>query len=318
VAVSIISRYVDYVSKHVPCSQANRLSLAATFKAYYIYSGLPTVYFSYSPDQKGGLVLRLCVPNKSNALGSFPSDSSEFLNALKIQSQDFCIPLDNSSLTSIFVKSPVGVARGFEQVVNIIHEILFGIKMADTYKVSQPYQANCKGIFGRMSRIIAVQESNDNNVAKGLHIHGLGTGEPSAEMCRLCADIPCLQRLLINKLQSYFTCSLPPSVHLEDLRCRINNSFFSPNPRLSQSNCPTPSTEKGKIEFKKRAFDGARFVEIHRHVKTCHNGKSGEYGCRLATLYVLVKESGAVLILCSVDESISSSDFKKLTKLHRW
>ena len=313
VAVSIISKYVDYVNKHVPYSQSNRRSLAATFKAYFIYSGLPTVYFSYSPDQKGALVIRLCIPNESNKVGTFPSDSEDFLEALRTSSENFSIRVDNSSLTSILVKNPVGVARGFEQVVNITHEILFGIKMSNTYRVSQPYQSNPKGIFGRMSRLIAVQESNDNNVAKGLHIHGLGTAEPTAEMCRLCADIPLLQRLITQKLDSYFSCTLPPSVHLEDLKCRISNTKFTPNPRLSQSNCPTITTEEGKRAFDKRLFDGIRFVEIHRHVKTCHNGNSGDFGCRLGILYSLVEKSGAVLVLLSIDTSVPPTDYEKIT-----
>ena len=312
-AVGIISKYVDYVSKHVPYSQSNRRSLAATFKAYFIYSGLPTVYFSYSPDQKGGLVIRFCVPNQTNAIGTFPSDSDEFLHALRTSSNNFVIPIDNFSLTSRLVKNPVGVARGFEQAVNIIHEVLFGIRMSDTYKASQPYQKNAKGIFGRMSRLIAVQESNDNNVAKGLHIHGLGTAEPSSEICRLCADIPFLQRLIVEKLDSYFSCTLPPSVHLEDLKCRIRNSFFSPNPRLSQSNCPTLNTEEEKRAFNKRQFDGTRFVEIHRHVKTCHNGNSGEFGCRSGILYALVEKSGAVLVLFLIDKNVvPSSEFREI------
>jgi hypothetical protein len=279
--------------------------------------GLPSQYVSFSPDNKGKLCIRLCFPQHSNERFTFPGHGPTFpashggsTTVGEAQAQEILFPLDeHTNMTSLIGSSPMAAAQYFILAIEAVWNGLYGIKMARQYKVTRPLARNNPGILGCTKGLVMVTEVNENKNFAGLHSHALVYGSLDPELLRIVASIPSFAKLVLDKMEAIYRQELPESVHVKDLIARIMNSWSPPDPRPSCSRAPNPVTET--VAYFNKVYITYCFVQIHRHLMTCLNGKNGETGCRLGILYNLVSMSGVrvlYFLVCDKDHNVNPED----------
>ena len=86
--------------------------------------GLPTIFFTYAPDDVNGILnLRLSLPQKNN--NGFPADGTGFAEAIRNNEATFHqIPISSHNLRILLAKGSVAAAEIFRLLTESVFAIL--------------------------------------------------------------------------------------------------------------------------------------------------------------------------------------------------
>ncbi len=140
-------------------------------------------------------------------------------------------------MNKLVVEDPVAAALVFKRVIEVVMEVLLGIKpeyMARS--TTPPLQSRPRGIFGTTTAVFAVVETQ---ARKALHGHAAIWGSIPAGFLQGIATNEVVVQKVSDVLDSFYTARLPPVVHVKGLLDRISKTRPA---RASQMKPISPGT----------------------------------------------------------------------------
>jgi hypothetical protein len=280
--------FVQMAGAKVPYSPAERNEgLTKMYSMTYRY-GMATTFLTLAPDDTGSpLVIRLALPFEGNK--TFPSvgnmygdDIDGLFRAIEQGDVSFHdIPIANSArnkqLNKLVAEDPVAAALVFKRVIEIVMEVMLGIKPDYMVRSTIPLQNRPKGIFGTTTAVFAVVETQ---ARKTLHGHAAIWGSIPPGFLQSMATNEVVVQKVSDVLDSFYTARLPPVVHVKGLLNRVHKIRPA---RASRMKPISPGivgfdTFMASCAVKVDRIGG----QMHKHTFTCRKGKNGLLACRLA------------------------------------
>ena len=292
-------KFIHMAGAKVPYSPAERNeALSKMYSMTYRY-GIPSVFLTISPDDIGSpLVLRWAMNFSNN--NSFPAtgeqygeDFSAFFDAVARGEASYAtIPIANehrgSRLKKLVTDNPVAAALVYRQIMEVVLEELLGISPEHKIRKTVPLQSRPKGIFGTTTATFAVTEVQ---ARQSLHGHMAIWGSIPPALLQKAAHNRNIVAKIATVLDSQYTSQFPAPVHVRGMLNRIQKHTKRP----SRMPVITP-IQLGLDRFKMNTAEKADWVGVHRHTFTCHKGKHGKLGCRVAQPAGLTQETKPVLV----------------------
>ena len=168
--ISKLMKQLAVVNKKVPYSVAERKGSMSHLYALVYHFGMPTVYFTFSPDDTfSTLNIRLSYPQQNNS--DFPSSENGLAEALKKGETEFKgIKIDSESLKTLLASGGGSLAGAeiFSQLVDTVFTDLLGMPPTTKARRTIPLPGRFHGVFGTCTAAFGVTEAQERG---SLHMH---------------------------------------------------------------------------------------------------------------------------------------------------
>ena len=210
-----IAPHVDTCTAKIPYSTGQRKASMINLYAMIYYYGMPSIFFTFAPDDVHGLLnLRLSIPQKNNV--NFPATGGAgFAEAILGNCPSYCdVPVDQRSLRQLLADGPVAAAETFRILTNAIFSVLLGTSPAASVKRTVPLHMRQPGVFGKP---IASFGCSEEQARGSLHMHVLVWGGLPPHLLQIAGGIPLLANAVAKALDSMACAQLDPITHVENL-----------------------------------------------------------------------------------------------------
>ncbi len=266
-----LSKFLSVAGANVPFGPAQRDRSMAHLHAMCRTMGLPSVFLTVSfSDESHPLAIRLGGVGDKDA--QLPATAEGLLEKLRAEQKDYTPgALNRVELKKRLANNPVAAARVFMRLTDALLEHLLGIRPAHRTKLTRSRVGT--GVFGAIRGYVAVIEAQRRG---SLHLHLVAWTAMEPALLQRAANRPDTHQLITRILDSQFTHAVSADAHLADLlRSTTNHRLPPPSWRCQPA---AATTAPGNDTCTSMATQ----LQIHEHAATCHKGKSGGYGCRLA------------------------------------
>lgn len=290
--------HVELPASLIPNGPVARRMAAKKLYAMLHYLGLPTLYWTISPDDVHcSMAVRMSVPSSANA--GFPFEAQPWLQAFAA-GESFCIPGSRTEVSSsaalyeLAAKNPIAACEAFYKIADGVMTSLLGTPHEASQKKSH---IRVRGLFGTARGTFLVVEVQGRD---SLHLHLLYWCGITPELMQKHLHEEDFRTALITKFNEAFQAQLPRSVHLQSLVNRAARATGSaaPTAPVREARKPVPPVP-GSAEWNLRVAQGAVQSCVHAHSPTCRKGQSGQIGCRLGMPAALCDDSTCIVQLKS-------------------
>jgi hypothetical protein len=278
--MTVLNRLLNIAGTSVPWSGVERRQTLSKLYSLVNYAG-PYMYFvTISPsDAESAFVIRF-----SQRVGETKSDGSGGNGNEEGDEEDIEIKVPYLFYDTVdqnfspilrqemLAGNPVAQAEYYKLLMENITTYLFGLPPSHCTKQSLPImQQRVVGILGKLIAYIKVTEAQGRGSPHG---HCLIITDVSPYMLRRVAADPDLINGLMQRIDSTIKAYWSNEVHETDTAAKEPTKTLI---QMSCELCPQPGTE----EFDERYCNVMKRCNVHRHMATCHKGKTGEYQCRM-------------------------------------
>ena len=260
--------------------------------------GLPTFFFTFAPDYRDPLVIRLGISKP--IYSGFPYDDGknedggggyrDALHTWDINGRpcntifDTEYNITTANIQDIVRKNPTAQAIVYMSMMKAVFEGLLGISMDEDIKKSIPLSSRPIGIFGRTR---AASMSTECQGRGTLHGHCLAWVELTPQVLQRLAGRDEFSDLISNILDTMVISSLKVVDHIKSVLTDKH-----PPVNVWRPDC-NPESEQDKCE--EYITSNMTATQIHSHSDTCKKSskksKHGEKKCRLAFKRVECEET---------------------------
>ena len=168
--ISKLMKQLAVVNKKVPYSVAERKGSMSHLYALVYHFGMPTVYFTFSPDDTySTLNIRLSYPQENNR--DFPASENGLADALKEgQTEMREIKINSEALKTLLASGGGSLAGAeiFSQLVDAVFSDLLGMPPTAKARRTVPLPGRFHGVFGTCTAAFGVTETQERG---SLHMH---------------------------------------------------------------------------------------------------------------------------------------------------
>ena len=158
--LQLILPHIGLVDKNIPYSVSQRKSSMGHLYAMMYYLGMPTIYFTFSPDDTYSVLnIRLSNPQANNC--TFPANESGIIDALKRGDAQFHdMTITAAGLRTLLASGPGAVAAGemFRLLVQSVFTNILGMPPCQEAKRTVPLPLRPHGVFGTITAAFGVTE----------------------------------------------------------------------------------------------------------------------------------------------------------------
>jgi len=216
--VKQIMPHISVTSAQVPYTTAQRKAAMAHLYAMVYHFGVPSVFFTFAPDDVHGILnMRLAFPQANN--WDFPANGDGFAAALEEGEDRFHgHPISERALSALLAAGPVAAAEIYRQMVENVFSVLLGTPYEQTSRQTQPLPSRNIGVFGVSFASFGVTEEQ----ARGsLHVHIVTWGSLPPRLLQQAGGVPALVSAISRALDTMFSATLDPNVHIEGMKSII-------------------------------------------------------------------------------------------------
>ena len=283
--------FLDLGGAPVPYSSFESASGVSKVYAMSQFHGCLNVYMTISVDDShSALALRLCVPVKStNANADFPASDAGFLEALSQGESLFeeKIPIGNAELMKMINANPVAAVLFFKHLIEAVYECLLRILPDRLTRRTQVLSKRGVGIFGRVPAAMHAVEPQGRQT---LHAHFAIWGGLPSSLLQKGAMFPKIREAISKVMDLTYSASIPSNHHMQYLTKLLTpwQQRLAPHPLRMTYEAPVVPSEAGITtvetlkQYMTRIYNIMSRIGMHEHRSICHQGKSGQKGCRLA------------------------------------
>ena len=290
-----VTLFASSAGKVVPWSGEERSQEITKLYALSRRFGSFSAFLTCAPDdvhQNKGLRLSYkagrpdmfpSVPDKlTEALqGNLPEEETEafFREHLAAgEDETYTFPFSETFMQTMANMNPVATTLVYEEIADAVFTHLIGVPPSNKRKTMQSERANpkCKGLLGLSRAWHFVTEVNGR---KSFHFHAAIVGGLSPTLLADVAGFKRLEEAVCNALDTVYKAYVTPEIHMIDIARKF---FRLPVVRQTYFQTTSVSTEEEFNDFEKDAEITAVTCNLHSHAQTCHKGKSGKLGCRMA------------------------------------
>ena len=289
-----VSRFVVSSGKAIPWSAEERAGEITRLYAMWRRFGPPSAFITAAPDDvHQPTCLRLAF--RCFSACSFPAvddgllavlqgvasiDSvREFLNKVAAtQPAQTCeFSLDEKVLQWLATQNPVATTLFYEQLMDAVFSVIMGVPPSHRRRKSIPVQRRTRGGFGKGVAWCLIHETNGR---KSLHGHASFHGGCATALLANVVGIAELEAAVAAALDSVYRACVPLDVHALDAARR---SLKVVAVKHTYSSHPAPPCDEESLRaFQCEASFRGIQLGFHTHAQTCHKGKAGKWGCRMA------------------------------------
>ncbi|CAK0898089.1 unnamed protein product, partial [Prorocentrum cordatum] len=192
--------------------------------------------------------------------------------------ESYTFSMDEAFLQRLATLNPVATTLLREQMAEAIFTELAGMPPRHKRRKSQLIDDNTphRGIFGTPWAWHFVTETNGR---KSFHFHAGVIAGASPTLLADVAGYPRLEAAVHAALDSMYTAHVPADLHAIDVARRTLRIPAERQTFFQTTDTPTPEAVR---EFHIDAAITALTTGLHSHAATCHKGKNGKLGCRMA------------------------------------
>ena len=289
-----ISRFVIASGKVVPWSAEERAGEVTRLYAMWRRFGPPSCFLSLAPDdvhQPTCLRLSYFCGDAS----SFPAVDGGLLAVLQgaASAQDvqafkakvaalaptemYEFKLEESFMQWLATRNPVTTTLFYERLTDAVFSVLVGVPPSHKRRKALPAPLRPRGFLGTSVSWSYVHETNGR---KSLHFHASIHGGAAPALLANVVGITELEVAVAAALDSVYQAQAPMNLHAIDAarRCLkesgVKCTYFDA-PHL-EGNAASLHAFKCQSSFRALQYG------FHTHAQTCHQGKAGKTGCRMA------------------------------------
>lgn len=263
-----ISPIMKAIGGAVPHGALQRATNFAALTSTAAIFGAPSYFVTFSPDEvHSGWVIRFGLPKIPLTKSAFEKLMSSIRSGSAVWSPDGEgeeIRITEYNLQYRASRNPAAAALFFEQLVRVVMEYLFGVKIESDVKVTKPSER--KGIFGGGRAAVGVVETQ----ARGaLHAHFLVWTKVTPSHFQALAQFPTLFARAMDAIVMRIVCTESPvGWHLWHMIQRWHHRSI---PHAALFQCPSRLTDPmGNASYHALHMNT---MQMHRHVRTCLKGE---------------------------------------------
>jgi hypothetical protein len=264
-STALLNRLLPHIKtcgSRVPFGPIERQEAKYKLYAMLQYFGLPSTFLTVTPNEiHSPLCIRLCKRDGCNWT------TLTDITLLTVEQRAF--------LSS---RNPVAAALFYERIIRMTVKHLLGVDMSATQKTTAPLGSREKGLLSYLVAYFGVNECQGRGT---LHDHMYTWGGLPPYLLQKCAEYDNLVAGIRRVLDSMYTAEISK----EGYDASLVRSGNAPSTRFYPSlyECPAPTPDGNwKTFFEKRSEEVGTAVQVHCHTFTCHKGKAGRHGCRMA------------------------------------